>query len=313
MEQVNDVLGFIANNFKAASAQPLKGNYVAETIRKDCAQAILRATERDDFLVKGAPGEGNWADVPWIGLFNPEITSTATQGIYVVYLFSADLQHVCLSLGQGVTEIKSEFGRHREREMLRRAELIRDRVPEHRKLFSPGPVTLGGTTSLSKDYDPAVAFYRSYRTDSLPSEQELRRDLSEMVGLYDLAISRGGTDNVDTAKSLGTEDPGTIEETRRYVRHTRIERHSKAADRAKQVLGCVCQACGFDFEKVYGERGRGFIEAHHLIPLSTLPEGKPVPMDPAKDFAVLCANCHRMVHRHRPWISFKELKSLLLR
>lgn len=313
MENLADALGFIANNFKDATTQGLKGNSVAETIRHDCAQAVLKASNRNDFLVKGAPGEGNWADVPWIGLFNPEITTSATQGIYIVYLFSTNLQAVYLSLGQGVTEIKGEFGRHREREMLRRAELIRDRVPEHKGLFSAGPVSLGGTTPLAKDYDPAVAFYRSYKAGSLPSEKELQRDLSEIVGLYDLVIARGGTDSVETAKTLGTEDPGTIEETRRYVRHTRIERSSKAADRAKQFHGYSCQACGFDFEVIYGERGRAFIEAHHLIPLSTLPLGKPVPMDPAKDFAVLCSNCHRMIHRRRPWIDLEELRTLLAR
>jgi predicted HNH restriction endonuclease len=75
----------------------------------------------------------------------------------------------------------------------------------------------------------------------------------------------------------------------------RIERSSKAADCAKQFHGYVCQACGFDFEANWGAREREFIEAHHLIPRSTLPEGEPVPMDPAKDFALLCSNCHRMV------------------
>jgi HNH endonuclease len=38
------------------------------------------------------------------------------------------------------------------------------------------------------------------------------------------------------------------------------------------------------------------IEAHHLIPLSQL-KGKRVALDPKNDVAVLCANCHRMVHR----------------
>ena len=61
--------------------------------------------------------------------------------------------------------------------------------------------------------------------------------------------------------------------------------------------GYVCQACGIDFEKQYGPLGHQYIEAHHLTPISELPEGVPVPQDPKEDFAVLCANCHRMIHR----------------
>jgi 5-methylcytosine-specific restriction enzyme A len=43
--------------------------------------------------------------------------------------------------------------------------------------------------------------------------------------------------------------------------------------------------------------GQGFIEAHHLRPIATLEEGVPVKYDVAADFAVLCSNCHRMIHR----------------
>jgi 5-methylcytosine-specific restriction protein A len=132
-----------------------------------------------------------------------------------------------------------------------------------------------------------------------------------MVHLYDLVIARGSTDSVETAKSFGDEEAGTLDETRRYVRHMRIERSSKAADRAKQVHGYVCQTCDVNCAAVYGERGNAFIEAHHLIPLSSLPEGRPVPMDPRRDFAVLCSNCHRMIHRRRPWLEIGELTVLL--
>jgi len=52
-----------------------------------------------------------------------------------------------------------------------------------------------------------------------------------------------------------------------------------------------------DFEECYGKIGKGFIEAHHLRSIATLEEGVAVTYDVAADFAVLCANCHRMIHR----------------
>jgi 5-methylcytosine-specific restriction protein A len=52
-------------------------------------------------------------------------------------------------------------------------------------------------------------------------------------------------------------------------------------------------ACDLDFAERYGKIGQGFIEAHHLRPK----EGIPVKYDVAADFAVLCSNCHTMIHR----------------
>jgi 5-methylcytosine-specific restriction protein A len=64
----------------------------------------------------------------------------------------------------------------------------------------------------------------------------------------------------------------------------------------KKKLGYKCQVCGFEFDKHYGNIGLGYIEAHHLKPISELKDTR-IPMNPIKDFAVLCANCHRMIHR----------------
>lgn len=59
-------------------------------------------------------------------------------------------------------------------------------------------------------------------------------------------------------------------------------------------LFCEVPGCGFDFETTYGELGNGFAEVHHLRPLGEL--GRPVSTT-LRDLAVVCANCHRMVHR----------------
>lgn len=70
----------------------------------------------------------------------------------------------------------------------------------------------------------------------------------------------------------------------------------------------VCEACGFDFAKTYGARGEGFIEAHHTLPVSTLAETARTRLE---DLALLCANCHRVIHAARPWLEVGELKALL--
>jgi hypothetical protein len=60
-----------------------------------------------------------------------------------------------------------------------------------------------------------------------------------------------------------------------------------------------------------GESNNPYIEAHHLRPVATISAKNPVKRDPRTDFAVLCANCHRMIHRtKRPW-DLKAFKKLL--
>jgi|GEM_PF-1144219 len=81
------------------------------------------------------------------------------------------------------------------------------------------------------------------------------------------------------------------------VRVEYLRRVRSAINRQKAIEfhGTACAVCGFDFEKTYGDLGRGFIEVHHLNPLGESEEEGEV--NPATDLVPLCANCHRMVHR----------------
>ncbi|MDD3064021.1 MAG: HNH endonuclease, partial [Massilibacteroides sp.] len=79
---------------------------------------------------------------------------------------------------------------------------------------------------------------------------------------------------------------------------TRYERDPKAKRDCIAKYGCKCFICGFDFEKVYGEDGAGFIEVHHLKPISSY-SGEHLVI-PTEDLRPLCSNCHSMVHRRKP-------------
>ncbi|WP_167464406.1 HNH endonuclease [Nocardia brasiliensis] len=68
-----------------------------------------------------------------------------------------------------------------------------------------------------------------------------------------------------------------------------------------------CEVCGFDFETCYGERGSGYIEVHHVVPLHVSGETK----TRLEDLILLCANCHRMIHTGRQWLHPDELRALL--
>lgn len=92
---------------------------------------------------------------------------------------------------------------------------------------------------------------------------------------------------------------------------TRYERNAQNRRNAITIHGTVCQGCGFDFEKTYGEIGRDYIEVHHVKPLC---EGEgSVPINAETDLICVCANCHRMIHRRKDSVlSLKALQELLL-
>ncbi|WP_242553951.1 HNH endonuclease [Pseudomonas protegens] len=47
------------------------------------------------------------------------------------------------------------------------------------------------------------------------------------------------------------------------------------------------------------------IDVHHSKPLHTLQPGDKTKL---ADLALLCANCHRVVHSQRKWLSVAEVK-----
>ena len=95
--------------------------------------------------------------------------------------------------------------------------------------------------------------------------------------------------------------------------HLARERNQSLVQRKKTMFveqhgRLFCEACKFDFAKVYGKRGEGFIECHHRKPLLEYSQGEKTKMI---DLVLLCANCHRMIHSQAPWLTVEDLGNLL--
>ncbi|MDC8010952.1 HNH endonuclease [Tahibacter soli] len=148
-----------------------------------------------------------------------------------------------------------------------------------------------------------------------------RKDLTAFLDDVFFAIrSRLLADDLQAGRPKRRGQPGKSEgfpEGRVIERwHHARERASKAVAQAKRRalaehgrLACAC--CAFDFQETYGEVGVGFIEAHHAVPLSTLgPEGATTRPE---DLVLVCSNCHRMLHRRRPWLTAGTIQKLVRR
>ena len=87
----------------------------------------------------------------------------------------------------------------------------------------------------------------------------------------------------------------------RLMRHRSRERALRAAKLAAARaaapdgrLQCEVPGCGFDFEARYGAVGAGYAQVHHRRPLGELDAPT---LTTLHDLAVVCANCHAMIHR----------------
>jgi predicted HNH restriction endonuclease len=87
------------------------------------------------------------------------------------------------------------------------------------------------------------------------------------------------------------------------------ERNPQARKKCIKHYGTSCFVCGFNFGKVFGQLGEGFIHVHHLKPISEI--GQEYEINPIEDMRPVCPNCHAMIHRQTPLLSIEEIQSLL--
>ena len=90
------------------------------------------------------------------------------------------------------------------------------------------------------------------------------------------------------------------------VKVNKYERNQEARRKCIEIHGCQCKICGFDFEKTYGEAGKGLVHVHHVVPISSIKEEYQV--DYEKDLIPVCPNCHAMIHRKKDPYAIEEIK-----
>ncbi|MFF0432392.1 HNH endonuclease [Streptomyces sp. NPDC004327] len=139
-------------------------------------------------------------------------------------------------------------------------------------------------------------------------------EMTEVARLIRQGIAAGELQSLAPTEEEEFDDYSAPEGRLLMRRHQARERNKSL--RRKKIASVVqrggrlaCEACGFDFEEVYGDRGAGYIECHHVVPLHEAGEGR----TKLSDLALICANCHRMIHRRAPWPTPEELRASIAR
>lgn len=150
----------------------------------------------DKYKIYGSLGQGNLSKVPWFGIFNRQMTESATYGIYIVYLYSLEREKIYLTLNQGFTNFKDIFKRKRFEYIRKTAIYFANEM--NMEDFDSGIIDLGDDlTDLAKGYAYGSIVHKSYDLNNMPKDQVLYTDLKKLMIEYDELVSTFGTKNYD--------------------------------------------------------------------------------------------------------------------
>lgn len=143
--------------------------------------------------------------------------------------------------------------------------------------------------------------------------EEMSRVAATTLTVWKKAAA-AGLDPLDTGELDPFEDAGAAEGRVILAWHYRRERDPAIRRRKIEAVlkahgALACEVCGFDFGRAYGDHGDGYIEVHHVVPLHASGETT----TKLADLAMLCSNCHRMIHRRTPWLTPEELRERVRR
>lgn len=186
-QHMNNFIFEIMSDYQKQKLLGMADNLLAEKIRhsSDEIQKIIPFFDFEQYKVYGSSGLGNWAAVPWIGIFDKEITESATHGFYIVYLFREDMSGVYLSLNQGWTYYKEKYGTKEGRINISRvASVFQKLLSSSLNDFLVDTIDLKSKSDLAKGYERAHICGKYYPLSGIPADAELARDLINMLGVY---------------------------------------------------------------------------------------------------------------------------------
>ena len=144
------------------------------------------------YKIVGSYGKGRWTDVPWIAVLDDRITTSARNGVYIVYIFNKDSKELFITLNQGVTavvqngitgvEATSKFTSITKN----KNEDIKEQLRKE-AVFIRKQLNIENTLEVQcglELYDVGCIYAKRYTLSDLPEDKELIADLNYFVELY---------------------------------------------------------------------------------------------------------------------------------
>lgn len=303
-----------------------------EIVTREIPKLIQSRLNLDsNFKVCGSVGAGNWSEIPWIAVLDKSITTSTTEGYYVVILFSKDLKAIYVALALGWTQFKEEYGGKEGKQRIRSiSEHYAGKILDSPPGFKSGVINLAAEKTLGKGYEKGAILSKKYTIGAF-SDEELLSDLTEIIRTYkDLKNTVGSSifnlniEEIEEVEDLNNfkkevalasleEDPAEAllkltklaagEPSKVRERLCReIVRNRKFAEFVKERSDFVCELCGR--KPFLQSNGKPYAEADHIVPLG----GKTKGGDHPDNMRCLCSQCHAVVTHG----SDEEIKNLFI-
>lgn len=189
-------------------------------------------------------------------------------------------------------------------------------VHKDNKYLVPGE---GSYVFINKVYGTNFTIRRNKKNKKLPPLKKDKEKLTEIVE----QIKNSFVTNKKTEKLFSNKKAGDLNEIsdldihayegdEKLVAHIIRERNQNLVSEKKKLEKrkkgkLECEVCGFCFSDMYGDIGSDFIECHHKIPIAKAGPG----VTTCEDLALVCSNCHRMIHKKNPCYTLDEMKAFI--
>lgn len=184
-----DYLLKVLTEYQKERKNEYSGNKLANFIRKQpLSNDVLSKLDSDKYEINASAGNGKWAFVPWLGIFDKEITVSAKKGYYIVYLFTADLSGVYLSLNQGYNFYQENYANPKKKvELVSKYWQATLPFLKDTNGFNSNNINLNSDSERPKGYESGNIFSKFYSTDDLKKmskDETLSQDLNYMIAAY---------------------------------------------------------------------------------------------------------------------------------
>lgn len=156
-------------NSKSANEPPKIGfptyDFFTKKVQRYVETLVIKS-RFPNLKVKTSVGMGKWAQIPWVGIRNIEITTNFEDGVFVVYVFAPEFGNLYLTIIQGVANLT-----------LNEVELSVSKL--RKQINKPNGFTIGLEGKLAKSeplnskpdkYKRGMLYSKKYSVDALPDE-----------------------------------------------------------------------------------------------------------------------------------------------
>lgn len=278
----------ISREFSSVQQENFKNNAWRSRFKSQTSEVLSPLISAHGFKISANDGQGQWAEIPWIGIRHQALAVNFQSGTYITYLIHPDNAHISLSLQQGVDQkrkTKNKLKGKLKEELQARARslnaslLIPDRIGQ-------SEINLHSSGQRGSFYAMAHICGRTYETDCLIDE-DLVGDLLDMLEIYtsladdemlhrqpivEVATSASMTEQIletlssfKTLKALNPTPSLFSNYKRKASLKTSRDEQSPFREALLSIYDPACAACGLSFVISDKSKPKYLLHAAHVI------------------------------------------------